>query len=240
MLVALLTHFRAEGCYDHAQSKELVQQEAERSMTQRRKETSGKQKSPNGHVSVKKKAFAPIVLDAEEVRPPKYGEAASPKKPTYIREYVEYSDDSLEVRRVAGRGYGLFARRRFRPAELVLRFGGQVVYGKDYSTDYCIDLPPCPRRGARSLEPNIPGSLINHSCDPNCSIMVNSAGHAFVVAECCIGPGTELTIDYAYPFVGEEQIVCQCRSDNCRGWIVAAEFVPRLKKLHASKNGKRR
>lgn len=207
-------------------------------MTRRGKELSGKQKSSNGHV--KKKEHGPEVLDAEEVRPPRNGEPASPTRPTYIREYIEYSDESLEVRSVDGRGYGLFARRRFRPGELVLRFGGQVIYGADYSTDYCIDLPPCPKRGARSLEPNIPGSLINHSCDPNCSIMVNSAGHACVVAECCVRPGTEFTIDYAYPFIGEDQIACQCGSDNCRGWIVAAEHVPRLKKLHASKNGKRR
>ena len=213
---------------------------AGRSMTRRRKNETGKQKLPPGKASAGRKAKTPAVIEAEEVRPPGPLEPASPARPIYVRECIEYSDGSLEVRAVSGRGYGVFALRRFRPAELVLRFGGQVVYGEGYGSEYCLDLPPCPRRGPRSLEPNIPGGLLNHSCEPNCSTMANSAGHAFLVADCCIGPGSELTIDYAYGFVGDEQIPCRCGSDRCRGWIIAAEHLPRLKRHHASQNGKRR
>ncbi|MBA3313325.1 MAG: SET domain-containing protein-lysine N-methyltransferase [Planctomycetota bacterium] len=184
---------------------------------------------------------SPMVLDGEQVRPPRPGQSASPAKPVYIRECVEYSDDSVEVRRVPGRGYGVFALRGFRPGELVLRLGGQVVYGKSYGSDYCMDLPPCPKRGPRSLEPNVPGGLLNHSCDPNCAMMTNSAGHAFLVAECCIEPDAELTFDYGYQFLGDAQIRCRCGSDRCRGWIIAAEHVPRLKRHFAAKrrNGRK-
>lgn len=178
----------------------------------------------------RKHGRSPAVIPSERVRPPKAGEPASPREPVFVREALEYSDGSVEVRPTPGRGRGVFALRRFLPGELVLHVSGQLVYGKGYGSDYCLELSPCPRRGPRFLEPAVPGGLVNHSCDPNCELLSNAAGHAFLVARCCVEPGAELTFDYGYEFLGDGQVRCRCGADGCRGWIVAAGHLPKLKR----------
>ena len=41
-----------------------------------------------------------------------------------------------------------------------------------------------------------------------------------------IAANEQLTIDYAWPASGA--ILCECESDNCRGWIVAEEELDQL------------
>ena len=57
--------------------------------------------------------------------------------------------------------------------------------------------------------------FINHSCEPN----VGFAGNTILVAMGDIGPGEELTTDYALFDDHDEMMECQCRTASCRGTI---------------------
>ena len=57
--------------------------------------------------------------------------------------------------------------------------------------------------------------FINHSCEPN----VGFAGNTVLVAMRDIGPGEELTTDYALFDDHDETMQCQCRTPSCRGTI---------------------
>ena len=62
--------------------------------------------------------------------------------------------------------------------------------------------------------------FINHSCEPN----VGFAGNTALVAMRDIGPGEELTTDYAL-FDDHDQIMeCQCRTPSCRGTISGKDW----------------
>ena len=130
--------------------------------------------------------------------------------------------------RPATYGLGVFACRQIRRRETVGRVRGNVVHDAAYGSPYCIDLGD-----GRRLEPDEPFRCLNHSCQPNCELLDLTPGDAsrnqydlFVKALRPIAAGEELTIDYAWS--AEAAIVCGCRAANCRGWIVAAEQLPRV------------
>jgi SET domain-containing protein len=86
--------------------------------------------------------------------------------------------------------------------------------------------------GPYSLEPGEPYRFLNHSCDPNCELLlidVEDEDGRLLLPEIWLSalrdiePGEELTIDYGWP--AEQGIRCTCGSANCRGWI-AAETEP--------------
>jgi hypothetical protein len=57
--------------------------------------------------------------------------------------------------------------------------------------------------------------FLNHSCDPSCGI----GGNLRIVAIRDIGPGEEVTIDYAMSESSEYEMNCKCSSSNCRGVV---------------------
>jgi SET domain-containing protein len=127
-------------------------------------------------------------------------------------------------------GQGVFARGRFRAGEIVAAIQGEIIAEQDYWTAYCIDLG-----GGEVLEPSAPFRFLNHSCQPNCTLVSSSVWddatgelrHATKLkAIVAIDPGEQLTIDYAWPPVCA--IPCLCGSDNCRGWIVAEDQLDRV------------
>ena len=68
--------------------------------------------------------------------------------------------------------------------------------------------------------------FVNHSCDPNCEIVV-ARGRVFIEAIADIRPGEEITYDYAYEREGEDEVIaiarypCRCGAVRCRGTILA-------------------
>ena len=83
--------------------------------------------------------------------------------------------------------------------------------------------------GERTLEPAAPFRFLNHSCQPNCALVLDEeeeeaedgtpAGASLwleVLRE--IPAGEQLTIDYGWP--AESAIPCKCGAARCRGWIV--------------------
>ena len=68
--------------------------------------------------------------------------------------------------------------------------------------------------------------FVNHSCDPNCEIVV-ARGRVFIEAIADIRPGEEITYDYAYEreegddAIATSRYPCRCGAVRCRGTILA-------------------
>lgn len=135
----------------------------------------------------------------------------------------------LEVR-PARYGLGVFAVKPLPAAASLGRVRGKLHPGADYGSEYCIELDM-----ALSLEPHAPFRFLNHSCQPNCELVLvtpeedpDSSGRPEIWVETlrAIEPGQQLTIDYGW--TAEAAIPCGCGVPQCRGWIVSPDEVPRL------------
>ncbi len=127
-------------------------------------------------------------------------------------------------------GRGVFAKTKLRRGQKIGEFLGRVFEEADYKSEYCIDLG-----GDWQMEPGPPLRFINHRCDPNCEILYTDEGRGasrrrrlWLYATRTIQPGEELNIDYGWP--AEMAIPCQCGSGSCRGWVVAAAELKKVKK----------
>lgn len=128
-------------------------------------------------------------------------------------------------------GRGVYAQRSFEPDETIGRIRGPIVDCPSADPRYVMEMD-----NDRYVVPKAPFRYMNHSCNPNCEIFMweedaidpaLNSRPLFVGARRSIRPGEELTIDYAWP--AELAIPCDCRSTECRGWIVAPEDKHRVK-----------
>lgn len=131
-------------------------------------------------------------------------------------------------------GKGVFARQDIPKGTVVGLVQGQVIDDAHYGTTHCIDLG-----GTYSLEPREPFRYLNHCCSPNCCLCIEEAYYddgtpapatVSVEAILAIPKGGELTIDYHWS--AEGAIKCQCGSPVCRGWIVDADELPKVRQAH--------
>ena len=119
-------------------------------------------------------------------------------------------------------GQGVFARRPLAADTIVGEIEGHVV-SADFESDYCIDLG-----GKAGMDPLPPYRFLNHSCEPNCEILLwkrrkgcdKKTSRVWLVTTKDVGIGEEFTIDYGWP--KESAIPCLCGSAACRGWVVEA------------------
>lgn len=149
--------------------------------------------------------------------------------------YRSYYDDDVEVRHTGKCGYGVFAARQFHPGELVTEVTGQLLRQKDYEgSEFVMELDE-----KWYLEPTAPGAFLNHSCSPNCELVQLTDTSLGIVAICNIEPESQLTFDYAWEAF-DWNPKCQCGARNCRGWVVAAGEVKKMKGLAKSKKSKKK
>ena len=117
-------------------------------------------------------------------------------------------------------GKAVYSLRQFKPNAKVGKITGTVIEDANYGSDYCMECGE-----GRVMEAAAPFRFLNHSCDPNCELVIWQ-GESPADWELClhsikpIKPGDELTIDYAWQL--NDAIPCLCQSEKCRGWIVAA------------------
>lgn len=129
-------------------------------------------------------------------------------------------------------GRGVFARTDIPAGTTVGQVTGKIIDDAEYASTYCIDLG-----GTLSLEPRAPFRYLNHCCTPNSQLVMaevqyedGSPAPSEIYLETLkpIPTGAELTIDYAWSIDGA--IPCLCGSEKCRGWVVAEEDLPKLRK----------
>jgi hypothetical protein len=117
-------------------------------------------------------------------------------------------------------GRSVFARRRIEAGEEVLTGWGEKVERSIHSFQVG---PDTHVRISNEIE------LINHSCEPNCGILLPlDATVLRVVALRAIEPGEEITTDYAthdyeIRFMPER---CRCGSALCRGRVTGYRDLP--------------
>jgi len=130
----------------------------------------------------------------------------------------------------ARHGLGVFAQRSLQASRYIGQVRGHVVADPNHTSDYCMDLG-----GELSLEPVAPFRYLNHSCSPNCLLVLVQVEYAdgtpgeteiWLEASRDISSGEELTIDYGWPV--ESAMRCDCGSPSCREWIVAEHLLHTL------------
>ncbi len=139
------------------------------------------------------------------------------------------------LRRSPLHGRGAFALRRIRKGTRVVEYTGEKIshaeadqrYDDDAMEQHHTLLMTVDRRWV--IDAAVDGNesrFINHSCDPNCEIVVHR-GRVFIDALRDIDPGEELTYDYAYEWEeGDDEKAalrypCRCGAPCCRGTILA-------------------
>ncbi|TWT80055.1 SET domain protein [Planctomycetes bacterium CA13] len=148
--------------------------------------------------------------------------------------YRSYHDGDVAVKSTGADSLGIYAVRQFTPGELVMEIRGQVLAKASYEgSTYVMELDD-----DWYLEPAIPASFLNHSCNPNSELVQLSKLTMGLVAICNIEEGSQITFDYCWPAL-KWIPRCECGSPNCRGWVVAQDEVEKMKKI-ARRKGKRK
>ncbi len=118
-------------------------------------------------------------------------------------------------------GRGVFARDIFLPGAMIATIAGKLVTDAHHASEYCMDF-----NETESLDPDPPFRFLNHSCEPNCELVVLEADETHeeemaLFARRDVGLDDELTIDYGW--TADHAIPCLCGERLCRGWIVCPE-----------------
>jgi SET domain len=154
---------------------------------------------------------------SSHIAPPTERAMVKPHKPKFSLAPVEFRDKSI-----AGRG--VFAKRRFKPGEIITPYAP-----KQRRID--VEDPEATAAAATKLtllserwwviipDTSVPGGwLCNHSCNPNAAIFSDREGR--IQCTRAISPGEEVTIFYGWVTQNEPgRDPCLCRSPQCRGFI---------------------
>lgn len=127
----------------------------------------------------------------------------------------------FEVAYTIGRGFGVFALRPYDPDDFLIAISGSPVSVRG---EFTIQVGP-----NKHVEPGSPLRFANHSCDPNAGIRTDAIGRPALHARRSIGPGEEITWDYAMAEMDftvrgiPSGFRCRCGAPHCRrvvanGW----------------------
>lgn len=118
---------------------------------------------------------------------------------------------AVEIRQTATHGKGLFAAQPIPKGQTIRRMAGDIVPE---------DARPNFQVGASTWMGPMGPTLdaLNHSCDPNCAVMVEQPGRPVVTIR-DIGVGEEIMADYSVTSTSpsDGRFVCHCGAGNCRG-----------------------
>jgi len=129
--------------------------------------------------------------------------------------------DGYELRTTPGKGEGIFATQQFKRSDIVMVGVIEKTFSKNHSHASQI--------GEHKFALHA-GSIrmVNHSCEPNCGIVVNESGGHDFVAMGDINIGDEISFDYAMRNYRVDYFppLCMCGSDLCRGEITGWTALP--------------
>jgi uncharacterized protein len=126
-------------------------------------------------------------------------------------------DDGFQLQGTDAKGEGVFATRSFRMGETVMIGVIERELAANHSHASQVSAERWVLHGG--LVPKV-----NHSCDPNCGVHLNSSGAHDFVARRAIMAGQEITFDYAMRNYTVQHFAahCRCGSRHCRdsitGW----------------------
>jgi hypothetical protein len=162
---------------------------------------------------------------------------ASPRPPhaaaRHAARTARHPAPPFEVRRSRIQGRGVFATRRIRTGQRLIRYIGEPIThaeadrryddanGRHHTFLFVLDEHTVldARRGGNDAR------FINHSCAPNCETVIDD-GEIWIEAIQPIAPGAELVYDYrfewddAYEPHDVRYYRCRCGSPACRGTIL--------------------
>ncbi|GAA4042975.1 SET domain-containing protein-lysine N-methyltransferase [Parerythrobacter jejuensis] len=124
----------------------------------------------------------------------------------------------IERRSTPGRGEGIFALKPFKRGDIL--YTGVLENASVTNHSHASQVSKTRFGFHIGLS-----SIFNHSCSPNCGIMINESGAHNIVAMESILAGDEATYDYAMRNYRIEHFPgsCSCGKTNCRntitGWI---------------------
>ncbi|MDQ4097375.1 MAG: SET domain-containing protein-lysine N-methyltransferase [Actinomycetota bacterium] len=115
----------------------------------------------------------------------------------------------------------MFATRAFRAGETVIV--GKIERWVQENHSHATQVGPSDYVLLAGLAPKV-----NHSCDPNCGVRVNTSGAPDLIARRSIRPGDEITFDYAMRNYSIEHFPrrCRCGSRICRGSVLGWKDLP--------------
>ncbi len=138
-------------------------------------------------------------------------------KPMFSLSPVEFRQS-----RIAGRG--VFARRRFRPGDVVVAYAPKQKRVDVHDPEATVAAETkltllSEQRFVIIPDTSVPGGwLCNHSCNPNAATFSDGAGRIQCTRD--IAPGEEVTIFYGWVSHNEpERDPCLCGSPRCRRFI---------------------
>lgn len=134
-------------------------------------------------------------------------------------------EHGFELRLTDNKGEGVFATRSFQIGETVMV--GSIVRELDRNDPHASQVGEQRFVSHGGLIPSV-----NHSCDPNCGIRLNSSGAHDLVARAPIAAGQEITFDYAMRnySVAFFPAHCRCGARRCRGRITGWKDLPAQRK----------
>lgn len=137
-------------------------------------------------------------------------------------------DPRLSVHSISIAGHGLFADRRIRKGEVIIRWGGVVFSRKDILSGVTNEDTACQIDDEHYIASapdhgQDPEDFMNHSCDPNTWM----EDEVTISARKDIEPGEEVTADYAL-WVAEDNYElisdCHCGTSHCRHKITGDDW----------------
>jgi SET domain-containing protein len=125
-------------------------------------------------------------------------------------------------------GKGVIASNVFRAGERILEFFGPRLHKDELPTissfedDRYLQVGPTEYIG----ESNGLDDFINHSCDPNCKVVITS-DKVFLEAIVDIEIGDEITFDYSTTMAEDDwELDCLCDQPQCRGRVRDFKTLP--------------
>ena len=132
---------------------------------------------------------------------------------------------------------GLYASCNIKKGTKIIEYKGKIISVKRSETDPKFDNKKAIYLFNINKRFDLDGDfkfniarLINHSCDPNCEVFGEGL-KVWVYAMKDIRKGDELSYDYGFSYDENfKQFPCNCRSENCVGYIVREGSRWRIKK----------
>ncbi len=128
--------------------------------------------------------------------------------------------DYFEILQTKGKGRGVFALKPIKSGTVIGEYSGKrLPYYKIDPHDYEYLMYFTDEVGIVADKTQIGVHLLNHSCEPNCTMEITKKAVKFATIS-NIQPGEELTISYRYP--PQDTCIkcnhkCFCGSSECLG-----------------------